>query len=324
LETLSLHYPNLTVTSPWPPSVVAIGMFDGVHLGHQEVIRQARAIASERNLPCTVFTFVSHPRMVLRPDHPVPLLTTWDSKRCLLAELGVDTVVGAQFTPAFSELSARDFVERILVGQMRAKHVVVGYNFAFGHGQEGNGEMLKALGSEFGFEATVVSPVEFNGASVSSSRIRKLLATGHVGDANALLGRPYTLTGTVVTGDQRGRLLGFPTANLAVDESKLLPAYGVYAGQALWTEEGETFQEPCVVNLGMRPTFDPPQLRIEAHLIGWSGDLYGKRLTVSLQHRLRSEMAFKSVDQLVAQIRQDVDHARTLPVKVFGDGVPSC
>ena len=323
METLSLHYPNLTVNSPWAPSVVAIGMFDGVHMGHQAVIRQARAIASERNLPCTVFTFVSHPRQVLRPDYPVPLLTTWSEKCCLLDDLGVDTVVGAQFTPAFSELSARDFVERILVGQMRAKHVVVGYNFAFGHGQEGNGETLKALGAEYGFEATVVSPVELNGASVSSSRIRKLLATGHVGEANSLLGRPYTLTGTVVTGDQRGRLLGFPTANLSVDEGKLLPAYGVYAGQALWTEE-EALQEPCVVNLGMRPTFDPPQLRIEAHLIGWTGDLYGKLLTVSLQHRLRSEMAFKSVDELVAQIRQDVDHARTLPLKTFGAGAPSC
>jgi riboflavin kinase/FMN adenylyltransferase len=323
LETLSLHYPNLTVSSPWAPSVVAIGMFDGVHLGHQAVIREARTIASQRNLPCTVFTFVSHPRKVLRPDHPVPLLTTWDEKRCFMADLGVDTVVGAQFTPALSELSARDFVERILVGQMRAQHVVVGYNFAFGHGQEGNGELLSTLGAEFGFDVTVVPPFELNGASVSSSRIRKLLATGHVGEANALLGRPYALTGTVVTGDQRGRLLGFPTANLSVDESKLLPSYGVYAGQALWNEETGYCQEPCVVNLGMRPTFDPPQLRIEAHLIGWSGDLYGKLLTVSLQHRLRSEMAFKSVDELVAQIRQDVDHARTLPLRAFGAGVPS-
>lgn len=324
METLSLHYPNLTVSSPWAPSVVAIGMFDGIHMGHRAVIREARAIANARDLPCTVFTFVSHPRKVLRPDHPVPLLTTWDEKRCFLADLGVDTVVGAQFTPAFSELSAREFVERILVGQMRAKHVVVGYNFAFGHGQEGNGEMLAELGAEFGFEATVVSPIELNGASVSSSRIRKLLATGHVLEANDLLGRPYTLSGTVVTGDQRGRLLGFPTANLAVDPAKLLPAYGVYAGQALWSDGSETFQQPCVVNLGMRPTFDPPQLRIEAHLIDWSGDLYGKVLTISLQHRLRSEMAFRSVDELVVQIRKDVEHARTLPLKAFGAGVPSC
>ncbi len=324
METLSLQYPNLTVSSPWAPSVVAIGMFDGVHVGHQAVVRQARMLARERNLPCSVFTFVSHPRTVLRPDYPVPLLTPWESKLCLLEDLGVDTVVGAQFTPAFSQLSAREFVERILVGQMRAQHVVVGYNFAFGHGQEGNGDMLKALGAEFGFQVTVVDPVELNGASVSSSRIRKLLATGHVAEANTLLGRPYSLTGIVVTGDQRGRLLGFPTANLAAESTKLLPAYGVYAGQALWREGDETFQEPCVVNLGMRPTFDPPQLRIEAHLIGWSGDLYGKRLTVSLQHRLRPEMAFKSVDELVVQIRQDVDHARTLPLKAFGPGVPSC
>lgn len=323
METLSLHYPNLTVGAPWAPSVVAIGMFDGVHRGHQAVIRAARQLASARNLPCTVFTFVSHPRQVLRPDQPVPLLTTWEEKRCFLASFGVDTVVGAPFTPAFSELSARDFVERILVGQMRARHVVVGYNFAFGHGQEGNGERLKALGAELGFEVTVVPPYEVDGASVSSSRIRKLLATGLVQEANALLGRSYALTGTVVTGDQRGRLLGFPTANLSVDEGKLLPAYGVYAGQALWTEpDGTSHQAPCVVNLGMRPTFDPPQLRIEAHLLGWSGDLYGKLLTVSLQHRLRAELAFRAVDELVAQIRQDVAQARTLPLEPFGAPVP--
>jgi len=323
LETLSLHYPHFNVGDSWAPSVVALGMFDGVHLGHQAVIQQAREIATERNLPCSVFTFVGHPRKVLRPDHPVPLLTTWDSKRCFLAGFGVDTVVGAEFTPAFAEISARDFVERILVGQLRAQHVVVGYNFAFGHGQEGDGEMLRALGAEFGFEVTVVPPFEADGASVSSSRIRKLLATGHVDEANGLLGRPYSLTGAVVTGDQRGRLLGFPTANLAPDADKLLPAYGVYAGQALWREGSQFFQQPCVVNLGMRPTFDPPQLRIEAHLIGWSGDLYGKLLTISLQHRLRAEMAFRSVDELVAQIRQDVEHARTLPLEAFADAVPS-
>lgn len=325
METLALHYPNLTVSAPWAPSVVAIGMFDGIHRGHQAVIQAAREIARARQLPCTVFTFVSHPRQVLRPDQPVPLLTTWDEKRCFLAGFGVDTVVGAPFTPAFSELSAREFVARILVGQMRARHVVVGYNFAFGHGQEGNGERLKELGAEFGFEVTVVPPFEVEGASVSSSRIRKLLATGHVTEANALLGRPYALTGTVVTGDQRGRLLGFPTANLAVDEGKLLPAYGVYAGQALWTEGPGTgmHQAPCVVNLGMRPTFDPPQLRIEAHLMGWSGDLYGKLLTVSLQHRLRAELAFRSVEELVAQIRQDVAQAQSLPLEAFGEPVPS-
>lgn len=322
METVYLHTPTLTVDKPWPPSVVAIGMFDGVHLGHQAVIRQAVAIARQKHLPCSVFTFVSHPRRVLRPDHPVPLITPWEAKRCFLAELGVDTVVGAHFTPGFSELSARDFVQRILVEQMQARHVVVGYNFAFGHGQEGDGAMLRALGAEFGFEATVVPPVEAQGMSVSSSRIRKLLATGHAAEANALLGRPYALTGTVVTGDQRGRLLGFPTANLSVDESQLLPAYGVYSGQALWFEGPVAHQHPCVINLGMRPTFDPPQLRIEAHLIGWSGDLYGKLLTVSLQHRLRPEAAFRSVEELVAQIRKDVEQARSLPLVPFGASLP--
>ncbi|MNX89432.1 Riboflavin biosynthesis protein RibF [compost metagenome] len=315
VETIFLHYPELALGRPATPSVVAIGMFDGIHQGHRAVIAQAKAIAAREGLPCVVFTFVGHPRAVLRPDYPVPLLTTWEEKQALLAELGVDLVIGAHFTPAFSAIDAREFIRRILAEQLAARHVVVGYNFAFGHQQSGNVETLQALGPDHGFAVTVVPPCTDDGAPVSSSRIRKLLATGHVEEANRLLGRAYTLSGLVVKGDQRGRLLGFPTANVAADPQKLLPAYGVYAGHARW----DGHSNPCVVNLGMRPTFDPPQLRIEAHLLDYAGDLYDRTMTLELTHRLRPEQAFKSIDALVSQIRADVAQAGEL---LQGAGIP--
>jgi riboflavin kinase/FMN adenylyltransferase len=308
VETIFLHYPDRELARPATPSVVAIGMFDGLHQGHRAVISRAKAIAEQEGLPCVVFTFVGHPRAVLQPDFPVPLLTTWDEKRALLAELGVDVVIGAHFTPAFSGIDARDFIRRILQEQLAARHVVVGYNFAFGYQQSGKVDTLRALGPDHGFDVTIVAPCTVDGAPVSSSRIRQLLASGHVEEANHLLGRPYTLSGLVVKGDQRGRLLGFPTANVAVDPQKLLPAFGVYAGHAHW----EGHSNPCVVNLGMRPTFDPPQLRIEAHLIDYAGDLYDRTMTLELVHRLRPEQAFKSIDGLVSQIRADVARAGEL------------
>jgi len=308
LDISYLHYPDLTLERPQEATVVAIGMFDGLHRGHQAVLMAARDIATERGLPLAVFTFVDHPRTVLRPDTPVPLLTTWSEKRDRLEELAADTLVGAHFTQAFSELTAEDFVRRILVDQLKARHVVVGYNFAFGHGQAGDTATLEALGPALGFKVTVVPAWNEEGAPVSSSRIRRMLGTGHIREANDLLGRPYSLTGTVVQGDQRGRLLGFPTANLTHDEKKLLPAYGVYAGHARWNGR----EHPCVVNLGMRPTFNPPQLRIEAHLLEFSEDLYGAVMTLDLTHRLRPEQAFKSVDDLVARIKADVAQAGEL------------
>lgn len=308
VETLFLHYPSLTLDRPERPAVVAIGMFDGVHLGHQAVVTKARSLATELGLSCVVFTFVTHPRTVLRPDTPIPLLTTWEEKQERLAQLGVERLVGAQFTQSFAEIGAEDFVRRILQGQLQARHVVVGYNFAFGHNQSGTIDTLRQLGPEHGFDVTIVPPFRIDGGAISSSRIRKLLATGHVEEANRLLGRPYSLNGVVVQGDQRGRLLGFPTANLAVDDHKLLPAFGVYAGHARW--DGHV--NPCVVNLGMRPTFDPPQLRIEAHLLGFGGDLYGRTMTLDLLHRLRPEQAFKGIDALVTQIGADVRKAGEL------------
>lgn len=306
MQVSFLHYPNLTLDQAPEPAVIAIGMFDGVHQGHRRVIDAARRLAGERGLPVNVFTFVEHPRTVLRPDAPVPLLTPWPEKLERLQGLGLDGCVAAHFTPDLAALSPQEFVERILVQQLGVRGVVTGFNFHFGRGQAGNTTVLAQLGQGHGFPVEVVSAIEAAGGVVSSSRLRELIATGKIEDANVLLGYEYRLTGTVVHGDKRGRTIGFPTANMEVAREKLLPAYGVYA---CWVHVGAQ-RLPGIVNIGQRPTFDPPKLMIEAHLFDWAGDLYGQEIAVSLVKRIRAEQAFPGIDALVAQITADCQVAR--------------
>ena len=299
---------------PLGPSVVAIGTFDGVHCGHRHVIDTARRRAQAEGLACVVFTFVEHPRAVLRPDSPVSLLTPWPEKLERLGELGVDALVAAHFTPELAQLSPEAFVRRILREQLNAQAVVTGFNFRFGHRAAGTPEVLEALGREQGFGVTIVPPYEQEGEAVSSSRLRALIAEGRVEAANEMLCYPYTLTGVVIHGDKRGRTIGFPTANMALPEEKLLPAFGVYA---CWVNvNGERL--PGIVNIGLRPTFNPPKLMIEAHIFDWSGDIYDETISVSLVSRIRAEQAFPSVDALVAQIKADCQTARA----TLGVGVP--
>ncbi|MGE5706997.1 MAG: bifunctional riboflavin kinase/FAD synthetase [Bacteroidota bacterium] len=313
MEIFHLHYPELTFQGDLPaersvaegPSVVAIGVFDGVHKGHRAVLDLAIETARRSNLVPTVLTFIDHPQNTLRPDLPVPLLTPWLEKQQRLAETGVRRTVGVRFTRAFAELSPWDFTQRILVEQLGARAVVVGPDFAFGHQQKGHIERLLEFGKRLGFELKVAPPFSHDGV-VSSTRIRRLLATGALEEAEALLGYRYCLRGTVVGGDQRGRLLGFPTANLKLPEQKLVPAYGVYAGWAVSRE----WRKPAVINVGQRPTFDPPQLKIEAHVLDWEGDLYGQELSVELVRRLRPEQAFPNVEALKSQMREDSRIAR--------------
>lgn len=303
-----LRYPHLTLDHAIKPSVVAIGVFDGVHCGHRQLIETATRLAARHGVEPAVFTFVEHPRAVLRPDRQVALLTPWPEKLERLAALGVDQCFAAHFTPDLAALGPEEFVTRILLEQLRVKAVVTGFNFHFGQGAAGSPETLKALGAAHGFEVEVVAPFERQGGLVSSSRLRELVALGHVEEATDMLCYPYTLTGEVVHGDKRGRTIGFPTANLHVAAEKLLPAYGVYA---CWVEvAGQRL--PGVVNIGQRPTFDPPKLMIEAHLLDWSGDLYGQTISVSLVTRLRGEQAFPSIDALVTQIGADCQRARTI------------
>ncbi|HEY9723643.1 MAG TPA: bifunctional riboflavin kinase/FAD synthetase [Oscillatoriaceae cyanobacterium] len=301
-----LHYPHLTVERELLPTVIAIGQFDGLHQGHQRVIACAQRLADALGVSASVFTFIEHPRTILRPDRPVPQLTPWPEKLARLEKIGLDSCVAAHFTPDLAALAPEAFVTRILVGQLHARGVVTGFNFHFGHKAAGNPEVLKALGDQHGFPVHVVQPIEGEGAVVSSSRIRELLATGQLAEANALLGYDYTLSGKVVHGDQRGRQIGFPTANLEVAPDKLLPAFGVYA---CWVRIGDR-RYAGVVNIGQRPTFNPPKLMIEAHVFDFAGDLYGQTLELSLVARLRAEQAFPSIEALVEQIRADCRQAR--------------
>jgi len=271
------------------PRSVAIGTFDGVHLGHREVIRGND----------TVLTFDPHPLAVIHPEATPKLIAPFSVKRDLIASLGVEELVIIPFDRGFSEQSAEDFVEDVLVRRLGAKRVSVGENFRFGKKARGTSEFLRAHGD---FETRVVPLVEVAGETVSSSHIRGLVAAGDVKLAADFLGEPFLFEGPVVPGDRRGRTLDIPTANIVPDDSLVCPGHGVYAASAL--------DHAAAVNVGVRPQFDTGRgLLVEAHLIGFAGDLYGQTLRISFLARLRGEKAFESVDALVEQMHHDIARA---------------
>jgi len=302
-------------SSPWPGerSVLTIGAYDGVHRGHQAIVEQVRASATALSARSVVVTFDRHPASVVRPESAPRLLTDLDQKLELLAATGVDATVLVHFDEAQSHESPVSFVERVLVGALRARQIVVGEDFHFGNHRAGNVALLRTLGAEHGFEVT---PLQLLARSdgvdepVSSTAIRRAMAGGAVEVAAALLGRPFQARGVVVRGDQRGRLLGFPTANVEVPNHVCLPADGVYAG---WYLRPEGERHPCAINLGRRPTFyeHADHSLLEAHLLDFEGDLYGEQARVEFTDFLRSERKFDGIDALVAQLKHDVEHART-------------
>lgn len=268
--------------------IVAIGSFDGVHLGHRRVLETARATGR----PATAVTFWPHPRLVL--GNRVELLSTLERRLELLAEAGMDEALVVEFTPELARLEPDDFATTLL-RQIRARVIVAGESFRFGRAAAGNLSLLQRLG----FDVRPVPLLE----GVSSTRIRALLREGDVGTAARLLGRPAELEGTVVLGDQRGGTLGFPTANLAVPADALVPAYGIYAGAALGHR--------AAISIGVNPHYGGDERRVEPHLLDFDGDLYGRRLVVELWQRLRDERAFASEEELVAQIARDVAQTRS-------------
>jgi len=274
------------------PRRVAIGTFDGVHLGHREVIRGAD----------TVLTFDPHPLAVIHPEATPKLISTFDVKRDLIAGLGVDELVVIPFDRGFSSQTAEEFVSDVLIDRLGAKQVSVGENFRFGKGAKGTPEFLRERDD---FETRVVPLVEAAGETISSSHIRGLVAAGEVGSAADFLGGPFLFEGEVVAGDRRGRELGMPTANLVPDERYVVPGHGVYAAWA--------HGHPAAVNVGVRPTFDTGRgLLVEAHLIGFEGDIYGETLRIAFLDRLRGEKRFESVDELVEQMNRDVEDAKRI------------
>jgi riboflavin kinase/FMN adenylyltransferase len=299
---------------PYPTegTVLTIGAYDGVHLGHRAVIEEVRRLAAERGCRSAVVTFDRHPAQVVRPESAPRLLTDLDQKLELLAETGVDATVLVHFDEERSHESPEDFVREVLVECLRVRAVVVGEDFHFGHHRRGNVALLRELGAEAGFQ---VEPLELlprtDGVPepVSSTAIRRALAGGDVDVAARLLGRPFEARGIVVTGDQRGRLLGFPTANVEVPNQLCLPADGVYAG---WYERPDGSIQPCAINLGRRPTFyeHAEHSLLEAHLLDFQDDLYGERARVRFVAFLRSERKFDGIDALVTQLKHDVEAAR--------------
>ena len=299
---------------PGEAAVITIGAYDGLHLGHQAVIGEVRAQAAARSAKSAVVTFDRHPATIVRPESAPKLLTDQDQRLELLEQTGVDVAVVLPFDDAQSQEPALAFIERVLVKCLATELIVVGVDFHFGRNREGNVALLREVGATYGFEvAPLVLVPRRDGIAepVSSTAIRRALAGGNVELASAMLGRPFEARGVVVQGDQRGRLLGFPTANVEVPNRVCLPADGVYAG---WFERPNGEVHPCAINLGRRPTFyeHADSSLLEAHLIDFQGDLYGERAQVRFAHFLRSERKFDGIDALVSQLKSDVENAREL------------
>ena len=288
---------------------LTIGSFDGVHRGHQQIIRKLTAGAHAQDASAVVLTFYPHPAEVVKGRQFPFYLTSPEEKARLLGDLGVDVVITHPFNRQVMQTPARTFMER-LHRHLGMRHLIVGHDFALGRGRGGDYNALRRLGAELGYTIEQIPPFEVDGQTVSSTRIRFLLGAGEVEAAAALLGRPFDVSGTVVYGEQRGRTLGFPTANLEVWPMRVIPATGVYVCRT--TVNGTPFG--AVTNIGVRPTFeaDPVPPRVEAHLLDFEGDLYGQSLTLEFLACLRGERRFDSVDALVAQIHRDVAAARKI------------
>jgi riboflavin kinase / FMN adenylyltransferase len=288
---------------------LTIGSFDGVHLGHQHLIKKLGDGAHAVGAPAVVLTFHPHPVVVLRGKTGDIYLTLPEERAEILLNLGVDLVIIEPFTQELAQTSAREFVER-LNNRLGLNHLLIGHDFALGRGREGNFEVLSKLGLEYGFKVEEVEAVQSQGEIISSSQIRLLLEAGDVSRAGIWLGRPYQVSGKVVSGDSRGRSIGFPTANLSVTPGKILPASGVYACRA-WVD-GQVWG--AAINIGVRPTFDGQGsvLHLEAHLLDYSGDLYGQTISLEFIERLRGEVRFPDIQALIAQINQDVQKTRVM------------
>jgi riboflavin kinase/FMN adenylyltransferase len=293
--------------------IVALGNFDGFHLGHQAVVGRAIARGFHERRPVIVATFDPHPVRFFKPDAPPFRLTTLDQREALFAHAGADAMLVFQFGKALATTSAEDFVGDILARRIGAAGVVTGDDFTFGKGRVGNVELLRELGAAHGIAAEAVAPVLAVTGRVSSGRIREALIEGDIPTATHLLSRDYAIEGVVQRGDQRGRTLGYPTANLSLSDYQR-PKYGIYAVRVTLDandRDGGT-EHPGVASLGVRPTFEPPRELLEAHIFGFDGDLYGRRIEVALQSFIREEKKFGTIAGLVAQMKDDESAARKL------------
>jgi len=289
-------------------SIVALGNFDGFHLGHQAVVGRAIQRGFHERRPVIVATFDPHPVSFFKPDVPPFRLTTLDQREALFAHAGADAMLVFHFDKALAVTSSEDFVSEVLAKEIGAAGVVTGDDFTFGRGRKGDVPLLKSLGEQHGVIAEAVAPVLLDGTRISSGRIREALQAGDVGTATHLLTRDFAIEGVVQRGDARGRALGYPTANIEMGDYQR-PKYGIYAVRVTLDDGSE---HPGVASLGVRPTFEPPQELLEANLFGFDGDLYGRRIEVALHAWIREERKFDGPEPLAAQMREDEAAARKL------------
>lgn len=295
------------ITTPFTNSVITLGNFDGIHLGHQELVRMVMKRAQEIRGQSMVVTFRPHPLKVLAPEKCPPLISIYEEKIELFRKLGIDVLVKIPFSLHFAEMSPRDFVRKILCDLLGLKEIFVGYNYRFGRGREGTTQTLRAMGEEFNFRVNEVKQIALKSEVISSTRIRQLLTAGEVEHAAELLGRPYAITGIVIRGDSRGKTLGFPTANIA-SKHAIVPANGVYAVKL-------SARDTCysgVVNIGVRPTFETKSLAIEVHVFDFNEDLYGEEVTIYFIRKIREERKFETSEALIGQISRDIRAAREI------------
>jgi riboflavin kinase/FMN adenylyltransferase len=300
--------------SPPAETSLTIGNFDGVHLGHRELLRRVVAHARELGAIAVVLTFSPHPIRYFSPSARFYEITTLQEKAARLEELGIDALVVESFTGEIGGMRPEEFAATVIHARLRARFVTVGYDFTFGRNRTGSPAMLSRLGRELGFSVDIVPPLLRGGAIVSSSRIRELLLAGRVREAEELLCRPYRLSGEVIPGAARGRKLGFPTANIRV-EQELLPLPGVYVVDA----EVSGAVHRGVANVGFNPTFGENSLGVEVHLLDFDGDLYGREMAVWFRDRVRDERKFQTAEELVRQIEKDAEYTRGTGIPVWRD-----
>ena len=305
------------LTRPLVNPVVTLGNFDGIHLGHRKIFERVKAEASRMGGESVVITFEPHPLKVLSPRSCPPLLAPPKKKISLIEQLGMDVVLCIEFTKAFSEISPSDFVKNILVDRVGARKVIVGYNFHFGKRKKGNPQTLKQIGSLYNLQVEIIDSLIIEGITVSSSKIRELIKHGKVEKASKLLGRHYSILGKVIEGAKRGRLIGFPTANLEIS-NELFPLTGVYAVEVVWN--GQSFKG--VADVGRNPTFETEggKISTEVYILDFNEDIYGEEIQVDFVKRIRDEVRFDSAAQLIAQIQKDVEWAQA---NVFKTQTPS-
>lgn len=306
-----------SIPTGWGRCVVTIGVFDGIHRGHQSIITDAVQLAAERGVPSALITFVPHPSEVVRPGSHPPVLTSIVRRAELVETLGVDVFCALPFTLEFSKMPPDEFVHEALVDRLHASAVVVGDNFRYGHKAAGDVEMLAQLGRRFGFTAHGIRLLREGDTPLSATYVRSCVTSGDMAAATEVLGRPHRVDGVVERGDQRGRELGYPTANLRADAWAAVPADGVYAGRVVRLDEwGRTIDAPplgiAAISVGTNPTFEVRQRRVEAYILDFDADLYGANVGIEFVERLRGMEKFDGVDALVTQMAQDVTDTRAI------------